>query len=96
MAEHGLTVVRTVVLEIGRLSGVDAEALRFAFEVVAPDTVLSAAEVEIVVPPILLSCRSCAAEYPAELEDTRCRSCGSQDFDVLQGREMLVKSVAGE
>jgi hydrogenase nickel incorporation protein HypA/HybF len=96
MEEHGLTVARTVVMEIGKLSGVDREALEFAFEVVAPDTVLAGAEIQIVVPPILLGCRACSREYSAEIEDTRCPFCGSVDFDVLQGRELVVKSVAGE
>lgn len=45
--EHGLVSVRGVLLEVGRLAGVDPEALRFALEAVAPGTVLEGAELAI-------------------------------------------------
>ena len=35
-------------------------------------------------------------EYPTDLEDTACPGCGSADFSVVRGRELLVRSVAGE
>jgi hydrogenase nickel incorporation protein HypA/HybF len=94
--EHGLATVRRVELSIGRLSGVDAEALEFAFSVIAPGTVLEGAEIQIEVPPILLRCRPCGSSYAAAMEETACPQCGAFDFEITQGRDMTVTSVSGE
>ena len=94
--ENGLATVREIVLEVGRLSGVDAEALRFAFEVIAAGTVLEGAAITVEAPDVLLLCSRCGREYPTDLEDTACPGCGSADFSVVRGRELLVRSVAGE
>jgi hydrogenase nickel incorporation protein HypA/HybF len=45
--ENGMDAVSGVALEVGRLSGVDADSLRFAMEAAAPGTMLEGAEVEI-------------------------------------------------
>lgn len=82
-------------LEIGQFSGVEPELLRYAFEVIHTGTILEKAEIEILTPPLLLYCRSCETEYLAELEDLRCPVCLGEQFEVLQGREMLVKSIVG-
>jgi hydrogenase nickel incorporation protein HypA/HybF len=94
--ENGLRAVTEVVLSIGPLSGVEREALEFAFGVISPETVLQGAEIKIVVPPLLLQCRKCGNEYAAEIEDTSCPFCGAEDFEIREGRDMLVTSVSGE
>ena len=82
-------------MEIGQFSGVEPDLLQFAFEVINKGTIMEKTEVEILTPPLLLYCRSCEVEYLGELEDLRCPVCLGEDFDVLQGREMLVKSIVG-
>jgi hydrogenase nickel incorporation protein HypA/HybF len=94
--ENGFAAVREVVLEVGRLSGVDAEALRFAFEVIAEGTVLQGATITLETPGVLLACRACGREYETDLVDTACPRCGASDFSVARGRDLLVRSVAGE
>lgn len=93
--EHGLAAVREVVLEIGGLSGIDAESLEFALSVLTPGTLLDGAKIELLVPAILLRCRICGREYEARAEQTGCPGCGALSFEVIRGREMLVRSVAG-
>ena len=87
--------IARMVLEIGQFSGVEPQLLRMAFEVIVSGTVLEKAEIEILTPPLLLYCRACETEYLAELDDLRCQACLGGEFDVLQGREMRVKSIAG-
>ena len=94
--EHGLAAVCRVVLEIGGLSGVDAQSLEFALSVLTPGTLLDGAEIELLEPANLLRCRLCGSDYEARAEQTDCPGCGAADFEVIRGREMLVMSVAGE
>lgn len=94
--ENHLTRITNVVLEIGQFSGVEPEALLFAFQAIGSGTVLENAEVEIQRPPLLLYCSTCENEYAADLEDLSCPICQKEDFLVVQGREMTVKSITGE
>lgn len=94
--EHGLSAVRSVSLEIGPLSGVDSESLRFALDALAPETLLEGAVIEISVPPLTLVCKVCEMVYQPPPEDMRCPRCGEARFDTRRGREMLVTSVTGE
>lgn len=93
--ENRLQHITRVVLEIGQFSGVEPELLRFAFEVIKKGTILERAEIEMQVPPLLLYCRECENEYLGEMEDLRCPVCLKEQFRVLQGREMVVRSIEG-
>ncbi len=88
-------VVR-VVLEIGQYSGVVPDLLRFAFAAIKKGTILEQAEIEIEVPPLLLYCLGCENEYLGELDDLCCPVCLKEQFKIIRGREMLVRSVEGE
>ena len=88
--------VTHVVLEIGPLSGVEPGALELAFTALAPGSVIADAEIEVLTPPLILRCSHCEAEYFAHLDDLICPVCEQEGFEVLQGREMVVRKVTGE
>lgn len=83
-------------VRIGRFSGVQPEALRFAWEVLRAGTLSSAAVLEIEEVPIRLCCRTCECEYVADPDDLTCPLCESLDFELLSGREMDLVSIQGE
>jgi hydrogenase nickel incorporation protein HypA/HybF len=90
LGDREVTVVR---LEIGKLSGVVADAVRFCFDLVAEGTVVQGARLEIEEPPGRLLCRDCAAEYEAEWIVVLCPVCGSAHAEVLSGNELRIRSV---
>lgn len=94
--QYQLKRIEKVVLEIGQFSGVEAELLRYAFDVIRKGTLIEEAAIEILSPPLLLYCRKCETEYLGELDDLRCPVCLGEEYDILQGREMVVKSIEGE
>jgi hydrogenase nickel incorporation protein HypA/HybF len=79
-------------LEIGKMSGVVADSVRFCFEIAAADTVLEGAELEIIETPGRAKCRECDSEF--EMPDTipLCH-CGSADIEILDGKQLLIKEV---
>jgi hydrogenase nickel incorporation protein HypA/HybF len=85
-------LIRAVRLEIGRLSGVLPDAVRFCFDVVAAGTAAEGARLEIEEPAGRVRCRDCTEEF--ELEDLipLCR-CGSARVEVLAGAELRILSV---
>jgi len=84
--------VRRVVLEIGRLSCVLPDAVRFCFELCAEGTLAEGAKLEILEPPGLGKCRACGAEFPLYEAFARC-VCGGSDIEWLRGEELKIKSM---
>lgn len=87
----GAKVVK-VVLEIGKLSMVLPDAIRFCFELCCEDTPLAGAELEIVEPPGRGRCRACRAEVELLRPFGRC-ACGSTDLDWLSGDELRIRAM---
>lgn len=92
---EGVQRVTRVVLEIGAGAPVMADALRFAFPLVAANTLLEGAELEIRQPALRLRCRPCGHEYTPRSAGMPCPTCGGCAADVLAGREMRVLSFDG-
>ena len=84
--------VTRLVLEIGRLSMVMPDAVRFAWDVATPDTVAEGARLEIIETPGLARCRGCGAEVPLEKPFGRC-GCGGTDLDWLRGDELRIREM---
>jgi hydrogenase nickel incorporation protein HypA/HybF len=81
--------VRRLVIEIGKLSAVLPDAVRFAFEVCREGTLLAEAELEIREPAGLARCRTCQGEVVLERPFGRC-ACGSSDLDWIRGDELRI------
>lgn len=86
----GFTRVVRVVLEIGRLSGVEPGAMRFAFDVGTRGSVAEGAELDIQETPCRARCPECRAESLLEAFYDPCPACGGHPMEVLQGREMRI------
>lgn len=91
-ARAGERRVRRVVLEIGRLSSVLPEAVRFCFDLCAEGTPAEGAVLEILEPPGRARCRQCGGEVVLERPFGRCR-CGSTDLDWISGEELKVREM---
>jgi hydrogenase nickel incorporation protein HypA/HybF len=90
-AASGRRVIR-VTLEIGRLSGVMTEAIRFCFDEVARGTGVEGAVLDIREPDGRARCRGCGAEFATPDLYTACR-CGGLDLERLQGLELTINSI---
>ena len=84
--------VTCVKLEIGALSGVVADSVRFCFDLVTEGTSLEGAKLEIAQPPAVCHCRSCVADFEPAGPFAIC-PCGSVDVTVLAGEELRITSV---
>jgi len=92
-AEHsGGRRVTRVVLEIGKLSGMLPDAVRFCFDLCAQGTVVEGAVLEVIETPGLARCRVCGSEVPLERPFGQC-ACGNTDLDWLTGAELRVKEL---
>ncbi len=88
----GAARVVALTLEIGRLSGVVADSVRFCFELCAEGTTLEGARLDIVDVPGLAHCQDCGRDL--ELADLipLC-GCGSTNLDIVSGQQLVIKQV---
>ena len=78
-------------LRVGELSGVDAQALRFAFDIVVQGTLLENAVLEIEEAPVKVHCVACGEETtPQRARVGECMRCGSTRVRVTQGRDLEI------
>lgn len=89
LPDHKITLVR---LEIGALSGVVADSVRFCFDLVTEGTNLEGASLEITEPAATCRCRDCDAEFEPDWPIVLCR-CGSADVAILTGADLRILSV---
>ncbi|MBL8205874.1 MAG: hydrogenase maturation nickel metallochaperone HypA [Blastocatellia bacterium] len=92
-AEHANgTRVKRVTLEIGKLSAILPDAVRFCFDICAKGTVVEGAQLEIIEIPGMAICRQCQRPVPLVQPFGRC-DCGSNDLEQIAGHELKVKEM---
>ncbi|HEY9622956.1 MAG TPA: hydrogenase maturation nickel metallochaperone HypA, partial [Crinalium sp.] len=82
--------VKRVTLEVGKLTAIMPDAIRFCFDVCSQGTVLEGATLEIIETPGLARCKRCGRDVPLEMPFGMCE-CGCQDLQIIQGEELLIK-----
>lgn len=91
--EQQAVAVRRICLRIGRLSGVDPEALASAFPLAATDTLAAEGELVLDVVEPFVRCQVCGARSQPEAPFLYCAACGGSDVDVEAGRELEIQSI---
>jgi hydrogenase nickel incorporation protein HypA/HybF len=92
LARAGAARVTKIVVEIGKLSAVLPDAVRFCFELCCEGTPLAGAVLEIVEPPGRGRCRACGGEVALDRPFGRC-ACGSSDLDWISGEELRIRAM---
>jgi len=85
----GQKVLR-VRLEVGRLSGVLVEAIRFCFDICSQGTPLEGATLQIVEVPGRGRCSACGAEPLLAAPLGRCPACREPSLRIVAGTELKI------
>lgn len=87
--------VKRITLEVGQLTAVLPEAIRFCFDVCAQNTALAGAKLEIIEKSGLARCRQCGSEVALSVPFGVC-GCGCRDLQIIQGEELSIKELETE
>ncbi|MBN2615868.1 MAG: hydrogenase maturation nickel metallochaperone HypA [Bacteroidales bacterium] len=87
------THVETIELEIGTLSGVEMEALDFAWQSSISGTVLENAERIVHRPEGMAKCSQCNHTFATESYFDPCPHCGEFYNEIIRGKELRVKTL---
>ena len=83
-------VITSVGLQIGELSGIEIDALKFALSIIRENTILAKANLNIEIIKGEAECIDCKEIFPMKSFATSCPQCGGYRSKILQGREMKV------
>jgi len=85
--------VKRITLEIGPLSTVEPEAMRFGFDVVMRGSLAEGAKLEIVTEPAEARCRSCFELVTVNDWLATCPKCGGTDLQITGGDALRIKEL---
>lgn len=88
--------VSLVSVRVGHLRQVVPKSLSFYFDIVARDTVVEGARLELELVPARLRCDACEREWDVESPAFRCPTCECGDVTVVSGNELEVESIEVE
>jgi hydrogenase nickel incorporation protein HypA/HybF len=85
--------VTKVEVRVGHLRQVVPSALEFAFELVARDTPVEGAELELCEVAAEGRCRACGVQTVMSGFPLACGRCGGLDMEVIAGEELSVEAL---
>jgi len=91
--------VSEINLEVGELTFINVEQLKFAFEVIAEGTICENAKINVQFVKPLAVCRDCGYEGGIKAEDEfdiHCPNCNSMNLKFKGGKEFNIKNVVVE
>jgi hydrogenase nickel incorporation protein HypA/HybF len=88
---QGAKIIR-ITLEIGQLTAVMPDAIRFCFDVCTQGTIAEGATLEILDIPGTGQCQQCGQSIPLTDPYGLC-NCGSTDIYITHGQELAIKSL---
>jgi hydrogenase nickel incorporation protein HypA/HybF len=86
--KHRYAPIEVVYLRIGVLSGVDPQALRFAYELARQNTALANSRLEIESVLLRVYCSKCGAIHTPDPQHIFCPECVTPAQEILEGREL--------
>ena len=94
--KENLSKVTRVSIIFGQLVQIVPEIFEFAFRETVRNTIASEAELSMEIVPVRLQCKTCGSDLPLEDNRFECSVCSSSDIEIVQGKEMFIKSIEGE
>lgn len=91
--QNGVTDIDTLVLQIGELSSVIPRFAEACYPAAVDGTMLENTKLEIEILPGNCICDNCKNVFNLIEHKGECPSCGSEDWELLCGREFLIKEI---
>jgi len=91
--DNRLTKIDTLVLQIGELSGVIPRYIEACYPAVVEGTSLQETKLKIEIVPGNAFCKECNKVFNLLQNDFACPDCGRNDWEILCGKELMIKEV---
>ncbi|KAF5089043.1 hydrogenase nickel incorporation protein HypA [anaerobic digester metagenome] len=98
--KNDATEIIEATVEVGKLTMLNPEQLKFLLDVLVENTLLENATINIEEVSVEIKCNSCDYTGPANMDDSdhymaivKCPECGERDLEITAGRECNVKNI---
>ncbi len=85
--------INEVEVEIGQLSGVELESLKFSLDIAKKNTPLANSSTKFLTIDAEAKCRDCNCIFKLNDFIGTCPDCGKFDLEIIKGKELRVKSI---
>jgi len=89
-------IITGVNIQVGELSSIEIESLKFAFTAIRDETILQKADLNIDIIPGEAQCADCNNIFHLPAFGHPCPRCQGFSLKILRGREMKVTSLTVE
>ena len=93
---ENLSKVTKINISFGQMIQIVPDIFNFAFRESVRDTIAMDAEVDIEILALKMKCKNCKDEIMINDNSFCCSNCGSVELDIIQGKELFIKSIEGE
>jgi hydrogenase nickel incorporation protein HypA/HybF len=90
---NGLEKIDTLVLQIGELSSMIPRYIEACYPIAVEGTLLQDSKLKIEVLPGNALCRKCGKVFNIIENHSKCPSCGDMRWELLSGREFMIKEI---
>lgn len=94
--EQSLSEIEAITLEIGEMSDVVPRFIKEAWQAVCHTTAYPDAEIRFEIIPARARCRQCGYEDLVKNIGFDCPKCKSADFEIVSGREFIIKEITAK
>lgn len=98
--KNDATEVLEATIEVGKLTMLNPEQLKFLLDVLVENTLLENATINIEEVPVEIRCNACDYTGPANMDDSdhymaivKCPECNERNLEITAGRECNVKNI---
>jgi hydrogenase nickel incorporation protein HypA/HybF len=92
----GVSLIREIVIEVGCLSGVEADAFEFALELMVKGSVLENAIIRLIRTPGHGKCTACNLQFIMRQRLDTCPECSSFPSEIRGGENFMLLSMVVE
>ena len=94
--KNGVSAIREILIEVGDLSGVEADSFQWGLEMLVKGTILEDAVVNLIRTPGIGKCSACNIEFEMKNRIDTCPHCGCFPSEIRGGQEFRVVSLLAE
>lgn len=91
--ENGVTQVETLVLQVGELSPVVPQYIEACYPAAVDGTLLQETKLRIEIIPGNARCSHCSTIFNLLQHRDACPTCAATDWEVLSGKEFMIKEI---
>jgi hydrogenase nickel incorporation protein HypA/HybF len=90
---NGVTKIDTLVLQIGELSSIIPQYVEACYPAAVDGTLLQETKLKIEILPGNAICKKCNKVFNLIEHNKKCPNCGIEDWDLLSGKEFMIKEI---